>query len=79
MPTDSSAKYNWDNKKRLQKKKRFVKHISLFKEEKEKKQQYGSERYKNLPEDEKQRLVGYRKKYYKMRKNTPLQLVLCTA
>ena len=24
---------------------------------------------KNLPEDEKQKLVQYRKKYYKMRKN----------
>ena len=32
-----------------------------FKEEKEKKQQYGCERYKNLSEDEKQKLVEYRK------------------
>ena len=30
---------------------------SLSKEEKETKQQYGHERYKNLPEDEKQKLV----------------------
>ena len=28
---------------------------------KKKKQQYGCERYKNLPEDEKQKLVEYRK------------------
>ena len=30
---------------------------SLSKEGKEKKQQYGHEKYKNLPEDEKQKLV----------------------
>ena len=35
------------------------------KEEKEKNQQYGCERYKNLPEDEEQRLVHYRTKYIK--------------
>ena len=35
-------------------------------------QQYGCERYKNLPEDEKQELVQNRKKYYKMRKNALL-------
>ena len=32
-------------------------------------QQYGPERYKDLNEDEKQKLVGYGKKFYKMRKN----------
>ena len=42
---------------------------TLSKEEKEKKGQYGRERYTNLAEDEKQKLVEYRKKYYKMRKN----------
>ena len=42
-----------------------------------KKQHYGCEEYKNLPEDEKQKLIEYRKKYYKMRKNTLLYLVLC--
>ena len=53
---DSSAKYYPDNKERLQKKacKRYQ---SLSKEEKKKKQQYGRERYKNLPENEKQKLV----------------------
>ena len=35
---------------------------SLSKEENEKKGQYGREGYKNLPEDEKQKLVEYRKK-----------------
>ena len=32
------------------------------------KRQYGRERYKNLSEDEKNRLVEYRKKYFKTRK-----------
>ena len=27
---------------------------------------YGCQQYKNLPENEKQKLVEYRKKYYKM-------------
>ena len=30
--------------------------------------QYGREQYKNLPEDEQQKIVEYRKKYSKMRK-----------
>ena len=34
----------------------------LSQEEKEKKQQYSCKRYKALPEDEKQKLVEYRKK-----------------
>ena len=39
-----------------------MKHIKVFlKKKKKKKQQYGCERYKNLPEDEKQKLVQYRK------------------
>ena len=33
---------------------------------------YGHELYKNLSEDKKQKLVEYRKKYYKMGKNTLL-------
>ena len=33
-------------------------------------QQYCLERYKNLKEDEKQKLVEFRKKYYIMRKNS---------
>ena len=47
---------------------------SLSKEEKEKKQQYGRERYKNLSEHKKQKLVEYRKECYKMKKNVLLWL-----
>ena len=35
-----------------------------------KKQLYGREHYKNLSEDENQKLVEYRKKCYRKRKNT---------
>ena len=43
---------------------------NLSKEEKEKKRQHGRECYKSLSEDENSfRLVEYRKKCYKMRKN----------
>ena len=56
-----SAKYYQENKERLQKK--LVKDIKMFlKKKKKKKQQYGRERYKNLSEDEKQKLADYRKK-----------------
>ena len=34
--------------------------VKGVKEEKEKELQYGSERYKNLPEDEKRKIVKYR-------------------
>ena len=36
---------------------------------KESKQQYGCERYKNLSENEKNKLVEYRKNYYRMKKS----------
>ena len=39
----------------------------------------GPERYNNLSEDEKQKLIEYRKKYYKIRKNALRLSVLCTA
>ena len=53
--------------------KNLMKDIKIFlKKKKKKKQQYGLERYKNLSEDEKQKLVEYRKKYYRMRENTLL-------
>ena len=42
---------------------------SLFKVEKEKKHQCSRERYKNPPEDEKQKLLSIEKKYYQMTKN----------
>ena len=44
----------------------------FLKKIKQKKQQYGRERYKSLPEEEKQKLVEYRKKYCRMRENTLL-------
>ena len=64
-----SAKYYQENKERLNK--------SLWWKcfyRRKKKQQYGWERYKNFSEDGKQKLVEYRKKYYRMRKNAFLQL-----
>ena len=47
MSKNSSAKYYQDDKERLQKK-ACERHQNLSKEEKEIKQQYGFERYKNL-------------------------------
>ena len=48
-------------------KKSFVKNIKVFaKTKRKKKQEHGHERYKNLSEDENQKLVEYRKKYYKI-------------
>ena len=45
-----------------------MKDIKVFlKKKKKKKQQYGCGQYKYLPEDEKEKFVKYRKKYYKMR------------
>ena len=43
-------------------KRKFKSGQNLSKEEKEKKQQYGRKRYKNLSEEEKNTLVEYRKK-----------------
>ena len=63
-----SAKYYQEKKKDF--KKKLVEDIKIFLiKEKEKKRQYGCEHYKNLSEDEKNKLTEYRKKYYKMRKN----------
>ena len=57
-----SAKHHQENKERLQKK--LVKDIKIFlKKKKKKKRQYDRERYKNLLENEKNKLVEYRKKY----------------
>ena len=42
--------------------------LSVSKEEKENKGQYGCEQYKTLPEDGKQKLLEHKKKDYKMRK-----------
>ena len=54
-------------------KEKLVKDIKIFlKKKKKKKQQYGRECYENLSEDEKQKLAGHRKKFYRMRKNALL-------
>ena len=68
MYKNMSAKYDQENKERLQKK--VVKDIKIFLNYGLK--HYGCERYKNLSEDEKQRPVEYRKKYYRMIKNVIL-------
>ena len=49
MSKGSTAKYYQNNEERLQKKKACERYHSLSTEEKEKKWQYGCERYKNLP------------------------------
>ena len=69
MSKSLSAKYYQENQERLQKK--LAKDIKIFLKKKEKRQ-YGCERYKNLSEDVKQKLVEFRKKYYRMRKNAIL-------
>ena len=56
MSKNLAAKYHQGNKERLQKR-----YQNLSKEEKEKKQQYGCESYKNLSEDGKSKLVEYKK------------------
>ena len=52
-----SAKYYQENKERLQKNKARERYQNLSKKEKEKKQQYGWECYKNLSEDKKNKLA----------------------
>ena len=50
-----------------------MKNIKIFLRKKKKKNpEYSRERYKNLSEDEEQKLVEYREKCYSMRKNTLL-------
>ena len=60
MSKNLSAKYYQKNKERLQKK--LVKDIKIFPKKKQKKSDKNCERYKNLSEDEKNKLVEYRKK-----------------
>ena len=69
MSTIKSVKYYQDNKGKLQGS-ACERCQSPSKEEK--KQQYGRERYKNLLEDDKQKLVEKRKKYHKMMKSVLL-------
>ena len=70
MPKILPAKYSPENKERLIKNAR-ERYQSLSKEEK-KKQQYGCDCYKNLSEDEKNKLVEYRKKILWNEKNALL-------
>ena len=63
------------NKEKLQKK-THKPHQNLFKNEKLEKQQHGQERYKNLLEKEKRRLIDYRKSYYRRFKRLLLFLKL---
>ena len=71
MSKDSSAKYYYDNKKRLQEK--LMKDIKAsIKKKMKKKWKDGREIYKQLQEKEKQMLVDYSKKYYKTRKKALL-------
>ena len=61
MCKNLSAKYSQENKEELQKK--LVKDIKIFlRKKKKKKRRYDRECYKNLTEDEKQKLAEYRKK-----------------
>ena len=69
MYKKSSAKYYQENKERLQK---VLNDIEICLKKKNKKnRQYGRERYHNLSEDGKNKLVEYRKnKLVEYRKNT---------
>ena len=65
MFEDSAAKYYQKNNERLQKK--LGKDIKVFLKKEKETKQYGCERYKNLSEDEKQKLVE-KKPYYNYEK-----------
>ena len=69
MSKIKSVKYYQDNKGKLQ---RSACERCQSPSKEEKKQQCGRERYKNLLEDDKQKLVEKRKKYHKMRKSVLL-------
>ena len=71
MSKIKSVKYYQNNKGKLQ---RSACERCQSPSKEEKKQQYGRERYKNLLEDDKQKLVEKRKKYHKMRKSVLLYL-----
>ena len=54
-------------------KKKLLKDIKIFlKKKRNKNRQYGHERYKNLSEIKENKLVEYRKKYYRTKKNALL-------
>ena len=66
-----SANYFQENKERLQKKD-CERYQNFSVDEKEIKQQHGCKGFKNLSEDQKKNLVGYRNKYYRVRKKALL-------
>ena len=73
------SKHYQNIKERLQTKAR-ERYQSYSKEKKNKKKaEYGHERYKNLSEHEKQKLVEYRKKCYEMKKYIWLLINLAAA
>ena len=67
MARNLSAKYHQQNKESLQQKS-HERYQNLCK--RNKKQQYCRKRYKDLSEDENNKLVEYKKRYYRMEKKT---------
>ena len=63
------AKYYQEDKERLQK--TFLEDIkiNLKKKKNKKKKQYACKQHKDTSEDEKQKLVEHRRKYYRIRNN----------
>ena len=62
-----STGYYQKNNKRLRKKS-LAKVIKIIQKKKNNKRKYGRDPYSNVPEDETQRLVEYRKNYFRMQK-----------
>ena len=67
MINNLSSRYYQKTKERSSK--RLVKDIKFSQKKLQKKRQNGREKYENLSEHEKQKLVEYRKSYYIKRKN----------
>ena len=67
MSREASARYYQQNNNKKKIQKNLVKYIKILLAKKNK-------RYKNISEDKKQRLVEYRKRYYKMQKNSARSL-----
>ena len=68
MSRNISAIHYQENKQKLHKK--LITDINFFlRKKKKKKWQYGRDHYKNLSEDQNQKLLENRKKCYRMRKN----------
>ena len=75
MSKNLRAKYYQENKERLQKK--LAKDIRIFLKKKKKKSNnmVVNITKSNLSEDEKQKLVEYRKKYYRVRKKCFIMII----